>query len=355
MNGNNPDDSIEYLNALNKRLKESYPTDCRNAVIRRQYGMSQLCINTRGCSAGMTGSCLYCNYPHGHNVDLIGASSAVKNLLDSMEPSDKSLLVGSSGSILDPSEIPDDILNAILEELSALKEKNIIFETRIDIMPLTVLDRIAEHLKGNKITIEFGLESSNPLVLRYCLNKKLNLPKIAETMRTIRSKGFGVTANVLVGTPFLAPQEQIRDSIDSIKWAIENGADDVVLFPVNIRHGTVLKELCDIGAYRPTEYDAIVSVLKWIDCKYLDRISLSWSDPEEVDDPVIHTHPRVNNAGVFRFFREFMSEQSLKGRSTLLSDYVRNINVLKPTQTVNYEKAISLMCSMSTKLMGKNR
>ena len=195
MNGIPADDDIRFLNALNRELKMGYPVDVRDAVLRRQYGMSQICINTRGCTAGMRGSCLFCNYPRGKGITLETAGSAMDELLNSVKQSNRSVLIGSCGSVLDPSEVPEEILDTILDRLSILKGRTIIFESRLEPITDDTLERIGRTLKSNKINIEFGLEAVDPFILRYCLNKHINLEDVKKKISSIRSHGFTATAN----------------------------------------------------------------------------------------------------------------------------------------------------------------
>ena len=76
MNGTPDSEDVRFLNGLNRELKMTYPVDKRDAVLRRQYGMSQICINTRGCTAGLKGSCIFCNYPRGRGITRGSAESA---------------------------------------------------------------------------------------------------------------------------------------------------------------------------------------------------------------------------------------------------------------------------------------
>ncbi len=350
MNGDPADEAIGYLNSLNRKLKESYPLDGRDAAVRRQYGMTQICINTEGCTAGRTGSCLFCNYPRGRGTDPGRASAAVKEALRTRGPDDRSVLVGASGSILDPSEVSDDVLDAVLDSLSGLKGQRIILESRLETVTDSALRRISERLSGNTVCIEFGLESADPWILKYCLNKHLDLEKVKDAVRRIHGFGFMVTANILVGIPFLTPAEQVFAAAESVRWAMDAGIDDVVLFPVSVRRSTVLDELYSIGAYEPPGCDALVSVLQSIDPSLLDRVSLSWADPSQVDDPVIRVHPRADDPAVYRFFSDFMNEPSSEGRSRILSDYVQGRDMLFPSDGVESESALKKLIMAASEL-----
>ena len=311
------DDSVDAVRRLNRRIKNECPLDERPVVIRRQYGMTQVCINTGGCIRGMGGSCTFCNYVRGRGVVVGGIESVIREILSSVEDGDESLLLGCSGSILDEREMPTDILIRILEALNKIDIRTLILETRLDTITRESLSMVEAHSRHN-VDLEFGLESSNPDVLRYSLNKTLDLDDVREKAGLIHEFGYTCTANVILGAPLLTEPEQVDDAVSTILWARKNDVDNTVLFPMNIRRFTFLQIMYDAGLYKPVSHDMVIEVLHRLDPETLSSVSLSWSDSGQVDDDVIIQHPTGGTAEVFDLYRKFMVERDGTARRELL-------------------------------------
>jgi len=323
MNGSSDDPEVIARN-LNKTIKNRCPVDERQVIIRRQYGMSQVCINTIGCQMGLSGYCTFCNYNHGNGLGNVDVDELIKIIVGSIHPGDTSLLIGSSGSILDDQEFPTSLLTKILEALEFVDIENLILETRLGTITVESLELIKNHTT-HKINIEFGLESSNPGVLRYSLNKSLNLNEVASKVELVHKYGYHVTANVLLGAPLLTREEQITDTVSTIKWAIKNGVDDIVVFPINIRRYTLLESMYAEGLYEVIDQQMMLKVLSELCPEILARVSLSWTDPKQTDDRMIVVHPYSEFGHVYDIYKRFMDESDGKVRAVIVKEIPTDI------------------------------
>ena len=121
-----------------------------------------------------------------------------------------------------------------------------------------------------------GLESSNPKVLRDCINKTLDIEEFSKTIALIKGYGFDVIANVILGAPYLTPRQQLWDTYCSIKWALKNNVDSVVVFPVNIKRNTFLYKLYEEKKYEPVSHWLLIRLLDILNEDLLSPVTLSW-------------------------------------------------------------------------------
>ena len=102
---------------------------------------------------------------------------------------------------------------------------------------------------------------------------------VETALRGIHQHGAYATANVLVGTPFLSLNEQIQDSIRTVRGVLDMGFDNAVVFPVSVKRHTLTGWLWDRGLYRQPSLWALVDVLRALDPEVLGRVFISWHRP----------------------------------------------------------------------------
>jgi uncharacterized Fe-S cluster-containing MiaB family protein len=100
-----------------------------------------------------------------------------------------------------------------------------------------------------------------------------------EASGLLASRGMRVYANVAIGLPFMTPAEAVEDARSSATWALEHGADLVVLFPMHVKAHTLLAHLHEHGRYSSPSLWAIVDVLTGLDPNQLPRVTISWYRP----------------------------------------------------------------------------
>jgi len=97
--------------------------------------------------------------------------------------------------------------------------------------------RFAERLAG-RLEVAMGLETVHPEALPR-LNKGLTLEDFDRAASTLRQAGIGLRAFVLVGCPFVPPEETVEWAVRSAVHALEQGAERVSLIPVRGGNGAL--------------------------------------------------------------------------------------------------------------------
>ena len=122
-------------------------------------------LRTRGCSWALSSGCTMCGY---FNDSMLSALSE-KDLLSQFEnalqnyKNEKIVKLFTSGSFLDPSEIPVPVQQHILTTLNSTAEK-ISVESRPEYITEKSLAAIQEKVPLKEFEVGIGLETSNDLV-----------------------------------------------------------------------------------------------------------------------------------------------------------------------------------------------
>lgn len=124
--------------------------------------------------------------------------------------------------------------------------------------------------------IEVGLETSDPWISKYCVNKAISKEKFIQGMSILRQYDVPSIANVIVGTPFLTEKETIEDAYKTIKWALENGTSRCTLFPVHVKRWTLVEWLWKNDLYTPVSLWSLVEVLKMLGPSLSSKVTISW-------------------------------------------------------------------------------
>jgi len=242
-----------------------------------------------------------------------------------------SILLGTLGSIFDPQEIPLKYLDSICNMLNKTPVKVIIFETHYTFIDEKLCLWLKNKMPQKDIVIEMGLESIHDFVQKNCLNKIIKLDAFLDAINLLHHFEISVTVNVFLGAPFLSAKEQITDTSQTILWAIEHGADSVVIFPANIRKNTLLEYLYKEGSYERISQWQVFEVLKRIPIHFLNRIYLSWYGDwlDENENGQIENLPPYSceacNSKWLSFYQEFLMEHCSKKRKQLI-DIIENEN-----------------------------
>lgn len=230
---------------------------------------------SKGCRFRKQGHCIMCDYGASKNISIFDAIYETRRLVDLYRGKLDVVCIGSYGSIFDESEISRLKLRLICRELNRSDFGTIAFETHYTTVSNEVLDSIKRWLPGKDIIIEMGLESCNEMSLA-AINKPINLPGLSHAIDRIQKRGLKVSLNVLLGIPGLSEKDQIKDCILSVKWAFFHCADEVTIFPMNVKPFTKLDEMRRHHKYEVPSLWALVEVLNALSDDEIARVSLSW-------------------------------------------------------------------------------
>lgn len=234
----------DILTQANKIIRKSRPSDdiSKRITVFQRKNFLQLTFQTTGCRYSAAGLCSMCNYGQGvaseYNVTMQELEEICNS--DAFRESDM-ILLGASGSFLDNKEISENLQYEIMNRIAKTHMQEIYIETHYKSISDSKLQKIHEIFFKKYVHIEMGLETTVEEFQLNILNKVISLTKFKNTIHQIHTYNFYVDLNILFGMPFLTAKQQIEDTLNSIHWALENGADNVIVFPINIQPYTIFE------------------------------------------------------------------------------------------------------------------
>ena len=217
-------------------------------------------LETRGCSHERgTGGCTMCGYAG----DTPLRAPTEEELLAQVEHVASTrgdarwVKLYTSGSMLDPGEVPPRVLEALVDAFG-------------DAGMLTVESR-AEHVTRQRVEalgdtsrreVAIGLESACDGVLAASVHKGMTLEAFEEAAAHVKGAGARLRAYVLLKPPFLTEAEAVEDAVEAALAAAEAGADVVSLNPVSVHGDTLVDFLHYRGEYEPPWLWSVVHVLE---------------------------------------------------------------------------------------------
>jgi radical SAM enzyme (TIGR01210 family) len=214
-------------------------------------------FRTIGCWWSRKKGCLMCGYNQAASEIGIGQEQLLKQLevAKSKFQGEEMVKIYTSGSFLDEREVPAAVRDRIMDGFSSCKR--ILFESR----PEFVTEESLSSLPSEKIEIALGLESSNDLVLRKCINKGFTVSDYQRAASLIRSRGMRVRTYLLLKPPYLTERQAMKDTLASIEFA-SPFSDSISVNPVNVQRDTMVESLFRRGDYRPPWLWTLVEVLR---------------------------------------------------------------------------------------------
>lgn len=231
---------------------------------------------TGGCNHDKDGGCTMCNYGKGHMVDENEILYLIEKELIKLTPPLKQLVISSTGSMFDDTEVSPDFRNKIFGLVEKYNCEKFITETRADTITKDKLRRMKDIIQDKVIAVELGLESSSEFVLKNCVNKNMMPEEFIRAVNVIKEEGILVTANVSLGVPFLDEKRQLEDAKKTVRWALDIGVNTVVVFPLHIKPGTLLSYLYKENLYDCVSLWSLVEILKDVDETERSKVQISW-------------------------------------------------------------------------------
>ncbi len=231
----------------------------RDQVKGKTVDAGVVILRTTGCRHFLDGGCTMCGY-NVESDERMGSSDLTGQFERALGDLGEvgMLKVYTSGSFLDPCEIPDETSQVILR---TCRDRGIrlLFESRPEFVTDAAINKALTF--HDDLEVALGLESSNDLVLRHSINKGFERKDYDRAAHVLRESAVPIRTYVLLKPPFLTESEAIGDSIATIKYALEV-SDTVSLNPVNVQKGTLVERLWRTWAYRPPWLWSVLQVLK---------------------------------------------------------------------------------------------
>jgi radical SAM enzyme (TIGR01210 family) len=202
-----------------------------------------------------------CGYHLGAHHGLVTDEHLVSQTQDAirrLNPTVYPLLVfTSNGSFLDPAEVSDNVRPVLLRMLRAAGFRFLVTETRPEFITPRRLDAMVDAFTPTSrtatgyhpISISLGLESSNDFVRQYCINKGTRLTDYLEAFDILRRHRIHYDCYVLLGKLFVTAKEDVEDCVETIKFAVDNGADCVFVMVTNMVSYSLTSYLYGRGRY----------------------------------------------------------------------------------------------------------
>lgn len=271
-----------FLSAIGARLRrdrQPFSPGTNVTVISETVDGSpfiRVWFRTAGCTYDRQGLCTMCNYGAGEGIPRTIAQEVREALAGARLDVCSTLLVSPSGSMFDPREVPDDLRGEVLAAVADTQVGTVVCETRPETVTDSRMEEFADAIAPRAGVVELGLESSNPWVLQWCVNKRLDLEQFRRAVEVCHRQGLRVLANVTLGTAFLPPGAAIRDAENAVRWALGVGADACVVFPMHVRDWTVLGWLWRHSLYQPPSLWSLVEILQRVTLDFPGRVSTAW-------------------------------------------------------------------------------
>ncbi len=219
---------------------------------------SVVIFRTKGCSWYNFSSCSMCGY-----FNDVSSSIKEENLYKQVDYAFRSLgdtrilKVFTSGSFLDPLEVPTGVRDYFMEKAKANLDK-LLVESRTEYVNSRNLSGIRKY--GVDLRIAIGLESSNDIIIRESINKGSTFAKFVESARVLKDLGLELRTYLLLKPPFISEKASVEDMIKSVR-DVSGISDDVSVNPMNIQKNTMVEKLWKKGLYRPPRLWSIARIL----------------------------------------------------------------------------------------------
>jgi len=224
------------------------------------------------------GGCAMCGHlagtTRGKKITAEEYTAQFKNIITQFDFSEIPMIcIYNAGSFFNDNEVPAEAREYIYRTLNDIPEiRHVIFESRPEYISAEKLDMLKSAIPDKRIEVGIGLESSNEYVRQMCLNKGFKIDEFLGAVKLLKNSGIYSLSYILQRPPFLSESIAIEDSVNSIKWAFENGIDVVSLEPVSVQKNTLIHLLYSINEYRPPWIWSVLKVVSQVGRLGLVRI-----------------------------------------------------------------------------------
>jgi radical SAM enzyme (TIGR01210 family) len=215
-------------------------------------------FRTRGCSWYNYSSCSMCGYFN--DIDLSITAENLYRQIDHVGQSlngIKVLKIFTSGSFLDPIEIPPDVREYFMNTVGS-KIDTLLVESRTEYIREDNIRDLGKY--GPAIRIAIGLESTNDNIISNSINKGSTFAKYKTSALTARKLDYTVRTYLLFKPPFITEKDAIADMIHSIS-DIDGFTDDISVNPMNVQKNTFVEYLWKRHLYRPPRLWSLARIL----------------------------------------------------------------------------------------------
>lgn len=215
-------------------------------------------FRTRGCSWFNFSSCSMCGYFNdvSSKIETENLYRQVDQMASSLSGS-RVLKVFTSGSFLDPVEIPVEVRNYFYEAIQD-KLDRVLVESRTEYMTEKNLTGLMQFSVPTRVAI--GLESADDYIMKYSVNKGSTFQKYLDAVKVIKDLNLELRTYLLFKPPFISERTAIDDTLRSIRL-VSPFSDDISVNPMNIQKNTMVEKLWKNGLYRPPRLWSLAEIM----------------------------------------------------------------------------------------------
>lgn len=183
-----------------------------------------------------------------------GAPAAAHDLISQFEwamgrisPEVSVVKIYTSGSFLDPDEMPQEAREEILRRLEARGIAKLVIESRPEYITAQTVEACLSRLPTE---FAIGLESSNDLIREKAIRKGFTFQDFVRASELVHSQGGRIKAYLLLKPPLLSEKQAMKDAIAS-GLAARPHADVISLNLCNVQRNTIVERMWQRGEFRP--------------------------------------------------------------------------------------------------------
>lgn len=228
-----------------------------------------------GCSYHKaTGGCTMCGFhkeTHKYSLGILYPPIVFRSLfLQALRKAESTgvsdLIIFNGGSFWNDKEIPLAFQNQIFKLFAASKVNGrLIIESRCEYIKEDKLLPVSLVLGKKELMVAIGLESHNDHVRNHIIKKGLPIKLFEEKVRLLKSYGFSVMVYVFLKPLGLSEKESLQDVIETIKYLLALGVDEIALSSAFIQKDTEMYQEYKSGNFRVPWLWTILEIIKLVE------------------------------------------------------------------------------------------
>ena len=129
--------------------------------------------------------------------------------------------------------------------------------TRPDCLPQSTIELLAEINKHKPVTVELGLQTTNPKTAQY-IRRGYETSVYFDAVKRLKEKGIEVVTHIIIGLPYESEQDAVNTTLDAVKA----GTDGVKFHLLHILRGTDLESEYLSGKFKALTLEEYAKILK---------------------------------------------------------------------------------------------
>jgi uncharacterized Fe-S cluster-containing MiaB family protein len=235
-----------------------------------------------------------CNYGVGPEIDPKFIARALQWRM-SLVPDNAFIYVSPSGSLLDPHEVPHELLHAVLSEVARHNPVAFAFETRPELCTPGAFAELRSMLPSTtQVAIQLGVESWTPSIRTICHLKPSTQSAYERAIAVAREYGFDMIANLTLGGLGLTDAAAYADTIAAVRGTRAAGFSTQIVFPLSAKEGSLVGWAHSQGLWQPPTLWMLIRALA--ECTAAGKaagregdLDISWYNPAL--EGVLHSRP----------------------------------------------------------------